>query len=69
MVELGLDEDEGPKEVEVGPKLDVPTPLNGEGGSESEEIEPKGGLGWGTLFHRVGKIVCLMGNLGQRPCN
>jgi hypothetical protein len=51
MVELGLDGDEGPNRGDVGLELDVPIPLNGEGGSESDEIEPEGGLGWGTLFH------------------
>jgi hypothetical protein len=36
MVELGLDEDEGPKEMEVGLESYVPTPLDGEGGFNLE---------------------------------
>jgi hypothetical protein len=48
----------------VGPKLDLPIPLNGERASKSYEIEPKGGLQWGTMFCQAKRIVCLMGNSG-----
>jgi hypothetical protein len=69
MVELGLDGDEGPDRGDVVPKLDVIIPLNGEGGYESYELEPKGGLGRQTQFRRAKRTMCLMGNLGRRPCS
>jgi hypothetical protein len=48
----------------MGSELHVPTPIYGEGGSESEELELEGGLGWGTMFRKSVKILHLIGNLG-----
>jgi hypothetical protein len=46
VVELG---DEGPKGA-MGMELDELVPLKGEGGFNSDELEPEGRLGWGILF-------------------
>jgi hypothetical protein len=61
MVEIGFNEDE------IVPKLHELAPLGGEGDSKSKDIEPKGGLGGGTLIHQVGDIIHPIPNKGRRP--
>jgi hypothetical protein len=50
MVELGFYGDEGHERGSVGPKLDVPTPLNGDGGFVSYDSAPNGELMLKALY-------------------
>jgi hypothetical protein len=59
--------EDGPGEGGKGLELGAPIPLNGDGGSNSEDLEPEERVGWGSLPRRVESRENFIRNSGRRP--